>query len=62
MKAFAWNLWHDTEHFELGDSGARPGVWREQGTTNVAIHVEEPPLGIEVAPLIVSSYLYVATL
>ena len=34
----------------------------EQGTTNVAIYVEEPLRKIEVALLIVSSYLYVATL
>ncbi|WP_103110046.1 hypothetical protein [Brevibacillus reuszeri] len=47
MKSFVWNLWDDTEHFELGDSGARPGVWREQKALflekiNVPVFLREP--------------------
>lgn len=28
MTAYRWNLWDDLEHFDLGESKARPAVWR----------------------------------
>ncbi|MGG4496395.1 hypothetical protein [Brevibacillus reuszeri] len=30
MDPFVWSLWENTEPFDLGDSGARPGAWRDQ--------------------------------
>lgn len=29
MTKLSWNLWDDLDRFDLGHSGARPGVWRD---------------------------------
>ncbi len=30
MSKLQWNLWDDLKHFDMGESGARPAVWRDR--------------------------------